>query len=60
MINDLKKELKSLITRNLRIANKETHFDIINAWITTEFGGFFTKDIVFEVIDELCQLSITM
>jgi hypothetical protein len=37
----------------MRGTGNECHFDEINGWVTQQYGGFFTKDFVFEVLDEL-------
>lgn len=35
-------------------------FDEINNWIANQFSGFFSKEFVFKVIDELFQQGVIL
>lgn len=52
-IHDLKNKLALFITTKLRESGEQTHFEKINLMIKQAFGGFFKKEMVFNVIDQL-------
>jgi len=56
-VHDLRTDLRNFILMKLQENSKPTHFEAINVWVTQKFGGFFTKDIIFRVIDQLFQMG---
>ena len=50
--------MRHFITQQLKTAERGLNFDSIYKRVSSAFGGFYTKEFVFKVIDELFQMAV--